>query len=162
MVWEAPPYKDPGQPVEARVKDLLSRMTLQEKAAQMAQIERRVATPTALRDLSLEACAAKEVARLGMGPPLRSGPTWWIRCRDGPLRPDSLFPSSMAQTLCMDITICLAPSFFLTISALPLQGFLFCSIHLVHCRTMLSVLSLSIRYVDNSSLLGMDDNLHLF
>jgi beta-glucosidase len=53
MASEAPPYKDPAQPVDARVEDLLSRMTLQEKAAQMAQIERRVATPTALRNLSI-------------------------------------------------------------------------------------------------------------
>jgi hypothetical protein len=28
-------YRDPGQPLEARVDDLLARMTLEEKAAQM-------------------------------------------------------------------------------------------------------------------------------
>ena len=28
-------YKDPGQPVDVRVEDLLSRMTLEEKAAQL-------------------------------------------------------------------------------------------------------------------------------
>ena len=28
-------YKDPSQPVDVRVEDLLSRMTLEEKAAQM-------------------------------------------------------------------------------------------------------------------------------
>jgi beta-glucosidase len=32
---EAPLYKDPGAPVEARVEDLLKRMTLEEKVAQM-------------------------------------------------------------------------------------------------------------------------------
>ena len=32
---ERPPYKDPALPVEARVKDLLARMTLEEKVAQM-------------------------------------------------------------------------------------------------------------------------------
>lgn len=32
-----PPYRDPAQPVEARVRDLLSRMTLEEKVGQMAQ-----------------------------------------------------------------------------------------------------------------------------
>lgn len=53
MASEAPLYKDPTQPVEARVKDLLSRMTLQEKVAQMAQIERGVATPATLTDLSI-------------------------------------------------------------------------------------------------------------
>lgn len=46
-------YKDPNAPIEARVKDLLSRMTLQEKLGQMTQIERAVATPSVLRDLSI-------------------------------------------------------------------------------------------------------------
>jgi len=32
----APPYRDPGLPVEQRVRDLLGRMTLEEKAAQLA------------------------------------------------------------------------------------------------------------------------------
>jgi beta-glucosidase len=43
-------YKDPAQPVEARVTDLLGRMTLAEKVGQMTQIERLVATPDVLRD----------------------------------------------------------------------------------------------------------------
>ncbi|XP_031100696.1 uncharacterized protein LOC116004685 [Ipomoea triloba] len=46
-------YRDPRAPVEARVKDLLSRMTQQEKLGQMTQIERSVATPSVLRDLSI-------------------------------------------------------------------------------------------------------------
>lgn len=43
-------YKDPNAPVEARVKDLLSRMTLLEKIGQMTQIERSVATAPAIKD----------------------------------------------------------------------------------------------------------------
>lgn len=43
-------YKDPAAPVEARVKDLLSRMTLPEKIGQMTQIERSVASPAVIRD----------------------------------------------------------------------------------------------------------------
>lgn len=43
-------YKDPNAPVEARVKDLLGRMTLKEKIGQMTQIERAVATADAIRD----------------------------------------------------------------------------------------------------------------
>ncbi|CAA0838121.1 Glycosyl hydrolase family protein [Striga hermonthica] len=43
-------YKDPNAHVETRVKDLLSRMTLLEKIGQMTQIERSVATPSAIRD----------------------------------------------------------------------------------------------------------------
>ncbi|KAL0290123.1 UNVERIFIED_CONTAM: Lysosomal beta glucosidase, partial [Sesamum angustifolium] len=46
-------YKDPSAPIEARVQDLLSRMTLQEKIGQMTQIERSVATPSAIRDLGV-------------------------------------------------------------------------------------------------------------
>ncbi|RAL43302.1 hypothetical protein DM860_012443 [Cuscuta australis] len=41
-------YKDPNAPVEERVKDLLSRMTLPEKIGQMTQIERAVATPSSV------------------------------------------------------------------------------------------------------------------
>ncbi|KAL3653235.1 hypothetical protein CASFOL_002916 [Castilleja foliolosa] len=43
-------YKDPNAPTEARVKDLLSRMTLLEKIGQMTQIERSVATPSVVKD----------------------------------------------------------------------------------------------------------------
>ncbi|KAL3649162.1 hypothetical protein CASFOL_005565 [Castilleja foliolosa] len=46
-------YKDRNAPVEARVKDLLSRMTLEEKIGQMTQIERSVATLSAIKDLSI-------------------------------------------------------------------------------------------------------------
>ena len=38
------PYKDPKQPVNTRIKDLLSRMTLEEKIGQMVQIDRSVAS----------------------------------------------------------------------------------------------------------------------
>ncbi|XP_051113407.1 uncharacterized protein LOC127239350 [Andrographis paniculata] len=43
-------YKDSNAPIEARVKDLLSRMTLLEKIGQMTQIERSVATPSAIKE----------------------------------------------------------------------------------------------------------------
>jgi beta-glucosidase len=43
-------YKDATKPVEVRVKDLLSRMTLAEKIGQMTQIERLVATPDVLKN----------------------------------------------------------------------------------------------------------------
>lgn len=42
-------YKDPNQPVAARVKDLLERMTMEEKIGQMVQIERISATPDVVR-----------------------------------------------------------------------------------------------------------------
>ncbi|MBA0669135.1 hypothetical protein Goklo_001984 [Gossypium klotzschianum] len=46
-------YKNPNAPIEDRVKDLLSRMTLQEKIGQMTQIERSVATPADLKSFSI-------------------------------------------------------------------------------------------------------------
>jgi beta-glucosidase len=42
-------YKDPNQPISVRVKDLLSRMTLEEKIGQMTQIDRSVANATVMR-----------------------------------------------------------------------------------------------------------------
>jgi len=46
-------YKDPGQPVEARVEDLLSRMTVAEKIGQMTQIERAVASPDVIEKFGI-------------------------------------------------------------------------------------------------------------
>ncbi|KAL4583229.1 hypothetical protein LXL04_007796 [Taraxacum kok-saghyz] len=42
-------YKDPKQPVAVRVKDLLERMTMEEKIGQMVQIERISATPDIMK-----------------------------------------------------------------------------------------------------------------
>ncbi|CAB4268689.1 unnamed protein product [Prunus armeniaca] len=42
-------YKDANQPVAARVGDLLSRMTLEEKIGQMVQIDRSVANVDTMR-----------------------------------------------------------------------------------------------------------------
>ncbi|XP_077236848.1 uncharacterized protein LOC143878443 [Tasmannia lanceolata] len=46
-------YRDSNRPVESRVKDLLSRMTLKEKAAQMAQIDKSVAHLSSGQGLSI-------------------------------------------------------------------------------------------------------------
>ncbi|XP_020100391.1 uncharacterized protein LOC109718537 isoform X1 [Ananas comosus] len=62
-------YKDPSQPVEARVGDLLARMTLREKAAQMAQVERCVASRAALAGLAV----GSVLSAGGSGPPLPAG-----------------------------------------------------------------------------------------
>ena len=45
-------YKDPSQPLNVRIKDLLGRMTVEEKVAQMAQIERSIATPELMKKYS--------------------------------------------------------------------------------------------------------------
>ncbi|GAB2287524.1 hypothetical protein Dimus_021899 [Dionaea muscipula] len=46
-------YKDPMQPVRARVKDLLGRMSLEEKIGQMTQIDREVATADIMKTYSI-------------------------------------------------------------------------------------------------------------
>jgi hypothetical protein len=43
-------YKDPKQPLNRRIGDLLARMTLDEKIGQMSQIERENATADVVRD----------------------------------------------------------------------------------------------------------------
>jgi hypothetical protein len=75
----APVYRDASAPVEARVQDLLGRMTLREKAAQMAQIERTVATPRALTDLG----AGSVLNAGGSTPRERASPADWAAMVDG-------------------------------------------------------------------------------
>jgi beta-glucosidase len=74
----APLYKDASAPVEARVRDLLARMTLREKAAQMAQIERTVVSPRALTDLA----AGSVLNAGGSAPRERASPADWARMVD--------------------------------------------------------------------------------
>lgn len=42
-------YKDPKQPVNVRIKDLMSRMTSEEKIGQMVQIDRSVASAEVMK-----------------------------------------------------------------------------------------------------------------
>lgn len=42
-------YKDPKQPLNARIRDLMKRMSLEEKIGQMTQIERMHVSPTLLK-----------------------------------------------------------------------------------------------------------------
>ena len=42
-------YKDPNQPVAVRVKDLLGRMSLEEKIGQMVQIDRSMANAEVMK-----------------------------------------------------------------------------------------------------------------
>lgn len=43
-------YKDPKQPLNIRIKDLMSRMTLEEKIGQMVQIDRTVASADVMKN----------------------------------------------------------------------------------------------------------------
>lgn len=46
-------YQDPKQPVNRRVKDLLKRMTLEEKIGQMTQIDRIVASAKVMKKYNI-------------------------------------------------------------------------------------------------------------
>ncbi|ONI01640.1 hypothetical protein PRUPE_6G150500 [Prunus persica] len=46
-------YKDPKQPLNRRIKDLMGRMTLEEKIGQMTQLDRANVTAEIMRDFSL-------------------------------------------------------------------------------------------------------------
>lgn len=51
-VWAKPRYmryKDPKQPLNVRINDLLGRMTLEEKIGQMVQIDRTVASKEVMK-----------------------------------------------------------------------------------------------------------------
>ena len=52
-------YKDPKQPINARVKDLVKRMTLEEKIGQMSQIDRTVASEEVMKKYFLGKCSYK-------------------------------------------------------------------------------------------------------
>ncbi|XP_047312965.1 beta-glucosidase BoGH3B-like [Impatiens glandulifera] len=73
-------YKDPNQPIEERVKDLLSRMTLREKIGQMCQIERRaVASHDIIRDFGIGSILSAG----GSGPSTQARPSDWADMVDG-------------------------------------------------------------------------------
>ena len=46
-------YKDPSQPLNKRIRDLMQRMTLEEKIGQMVQLDRTKATPEIMRDYGI-------------------------------------------------------------------------------------------------------------
>ncbi|XVE59716.1 hypothetical protein DITRI_Ditri05aG0068600 [Diplodiscus trichospermus] len=46
-------YKDPDQPLNMRVRDLMQRMTVKEKIGQMVQLDRTKATPEIMRDYGI-------------------------------------------------------------------------------------------------------------
>lgn len=43
-------YKDPKQPLGVRIKDLMKRMSLEEKVGQMTQIERKIASADVMKN----------------------------------------------------------------------------------------------------------------
>lgn len=65
---DIPKYKDPDCPIEERVSDLLSRMTLEEKAAQMMSVNTELKNRIKVNsDGTFDVSAVKEVVPLGIG-----------------------------------------------------------------------------------------------
>ncbi|XP_052200120.1 uncharacterized protein LOC127806702 isoform X2 [Diospyros lotus] len=68
-------YKDPKQPLNARIKDLMNRMTLKEKIGQMVQIERSVASAKLMKHHFI----GSVLSGGGSGPAKRASPKKWIK-----------------------------------------------------------------------------------
>lgn len=67
-------FKDPRQPVEMRVNDLLNRMTLDEKIGQMTQIERTVASAEVIQKYNI----GSVLSGGGSEPTYHATPSQWI------------------------------------------------------------------------------------
>ncbi|XP_076924949.1 uncharacterized protein LOC143587584 [Bidens hawaiensis] len=67
-------YKDPTQPINVRIKDLMDRMTLAEKIGQMVQIDRQVATPDVMRNYFIGSLLSGG----GSVPAKEASPETWI------------------------------------------------------------------------------------
>lgn len=67
MPTKAAPYKNPALPAERRVKDLLARMTLEEKAAQMMCVWQKKAEMLVDAEGNFDAAKAKRAFRKGDG-----------------------------------------------------------------------------------------------
>uniref|UniRef100_A0A0D6R0L4 beta-glucosidase n=2 Tax=Araucaria cunninghamii TaxID=56994 RepID=A0A0D6R0L4_ARACU len=67
-------YKDPSQPIVARVEDLLQRMTLEEKIGQMTQIEREVASADVMKQYYI----GSVLSGGGSVPAPKATPAMWV------------------------------------------------------------------------------------
>jgi beta-glucosidase-like glycosyl hydrolase len=71
-------YKDPSQPIIARVEDLLARMTVEEKIGQMTQIERSDATADVMKKYYI----GSVLSGGGSVPAPKASPATWINMVD--------------------------------------------------------------------------------
>ncbi|KAH9323773.1 hypothetical protein KI387_018412 [Taxus chinensis] len=67
-------YKDPSQPISVRVKDLVGRMTLEEKIGQMIQIERSVASADVMQYYKI----GSVLSGGGSEPAAQATPQQWV------------------------------------------------------------------------------------
>lgn len=68
-------YKDPKQPMGRRIRDLMSRMTLEEKIGQMTQLDRGNATPRIMRDYGI----GSVLSGGGSVPKVKATPRDWVK-----------------------------------------------------------------------------------
>lgn len=61
-------YKDPKQPLNVRIRDLMNRMSLEEKIGQMTQIERHVASPQIMRKYFIGKRSQTKILRFYINP----------------------------------------------------------------------------------------------
>lgn len=78
-VGEDVKYKDPKQPVAVRIKDLMSRMTLEEKIGQMVQIDRLTASP----DIMQTYCIGSVLSGGGSAPLPEASAEDWVNMING-------------------------------------------------------------------------------
>ncbi|KAI3748334.1 hypothetical protein L6452_11342 [Arctium lappa] len=74
-VSHAMKYKDPNQPLNVRIRDLMNRMTLEEKIGQMTQIDRSVATPEIMQKYLIGSLLSGG----GSVPAKEASPETWIK-----------------------------------------------------------------------------------
>ncbi|KAK1434980.1 hypothetical protein QVD17_00735 [Tagetes erecta] len=72
-------YKDPKQPINVRIKDLLNRMTLEEKIGQMIQIDRSVASADVMQKYFIGSILSGG----GSVPAKQASPEMWINMVNG-------------------------------------------------------------------------------
>ncbi|WVY91562.1 hypothetical protein V8G54_037076 [Vigna mungo] len=72
-------YKDPAQSLNVRIKDLLQRMTLEEKIGQMVQIERSIATPEVMKKYFI----GSVLSGGGSVPKIKASAETWIEMVNG-------------------------------------------------------------------------------
>ncbi|KAL1813384.1 hypothetical protein ACET3Z_023449 [Daucus carota] len=76
VIWQSYyiKYKDPNQPLSARINDLLTHMTLAEKIGQMTQIERKVASTDVMKNHFIGSVFSEG----GSVPAPRASPEAWV------------------------------------------------------------------------------------
>ena len=108
---QTPQYMDSSQPISARVEDLISRMTLEEKIGQMTQVEK-----DSIQSGDITKLFIGSILSGGGGSPDENNVEVWVAMTDGfkrkPCQHAWAFRSSMGWMLFTVMEIFLVPRFF--------------------------------------------------